>query len=51
MSYLYDLFFIIILIFIMINRIISWIKQTCSFAYFLECVLLFLDDKVGGEYK
>ena len=25
------------------------IKQTCSFAYFLECALVFLDDNVDEE--
>ena len=39
MLYICDLFLIFIFIFIMINR-------ACSFAYSLECVLLFLDDIV-----
>ena len=43
MSYLCDLFFIFIFIFITINRIISWIQKL---AYFWEYVLLFLDDDV-----
>ena len=41
MSWLCDLFFIFVFIFIMINRIISWIQNTCSFAYFLKNVLNF----------
>ena len=39
MLYICDLFLIFIFIFIMINR-------ACSFAYSLECVLLFLYDIV-----
>ena len=46
MSHQYDLFYIFDFIFIMINRIIHEYKHTCSFAYFLEYFLLFLDDKV-----
>ena len=42
MSYLYDLLFIFI--FIIINRISYEYRHTCSFAYFLEYVLLFLDN-------
>ena len=42
--YLIDLFFVFIFIFIMINRIISWIQTQLFFAYFLEYVLLFLDN-------
>ena len=38
-----DLFFIFIIIFTMINQ------PTCSFPYFLEYVLLFLDDTVDEE--
>ena len=48
MSYLCDLFFIFIFIFIMINRMNA---DTCSFAYFLEYVLLFLNDNVNEEYE
>ena len=49
--YLCDLFFIFILIFIVVNHIISE-TDTSYLAYFLECILLFLDDKVNeeGEY-
>ena len=43
MSYLCDVFFIFIIIFIMINR------HTCSFAYFWEYVLVLLDDNVGEK--
>ena len=50
MSYLCDLFLISIFVFIMINRMISWI-YTCSFAYFLEYVLLLLDDNFDKEYE
>ena len=46
MSNLCDLFFIFIFIFIMINRMNT---GTCSFAYFLEYVLSFLDDNVNEE--
>ena len=42
MSYLYDLLFIFI--FIIINRISYEYRHTCSFAYFLEYVPLFLDN-------
>ena len=53
MSYLSDLLFTFISIFIMINRIISKKKKKgrhpCPFAYFLEYVLLFLDDIVDEE--
>ena len=48
MSDLCNLFFIFIIIFIMINRMNT---DTCSFAYFLEYVLLFLDDNVNEESK
>ena len=43
LSYLRDMFFIFIFILIMINHIISYHKyrHTCSFANFLEYVLLF----------
>ena len=44
MSYLYDLLFIFI--FIIINRISYEYRHTCSFAYFLEYVPLFLDNNV-----
>ena len=48
--YLFDLFFIFIIIFIIINRIFSSILQhTCSFSYFLEYVLLIFDDNVDEE--
>ena len=46
MSDLCDVLFILICILIMINRIISWMRDTCSFAYFKEYALLFLDDDV-----
>ena len=46
MSYLCDLFFILSLIFIVINDITSF-KQTLVFVDFLEYVLLFLD----GNYR
>ena len=46
MSYLYELFFVLIFIFIMIN---CEYRHTCSCAYFIECVLLFLDDNVDEE--
>ena len=42
MSYLCDLLFLFIFIFIMINEH----RYTCSFAYFLECVLSYLDDNM-----
>ena len=45
-SYLYALFFIFIFIFITINRIFHEYRHTCSFACFLDYVLLFLDDDV-----
>ena len=46
MLYLCDLFLILIFIFIMI----SWIKALLLFsAYFLEYVLLFLDENVDEE--
>ena len=52
MSYLCDLFLIFNLIFITINRIISWVKTYYrSFAYSLEYALLFLDDNAGEEYE
>ena len=51
MSYLCYLFFIFIFIFIMINRIISQVQIRLFFAYFLEYVLLFLNDKVDAEYE
>ena len=35
----------------MINRIIWWIQKYMFFAYFLEYVLLFLDDNVNKEYE
>ena len=47
MSVLCDLFLIFIFIFILVHRIITW--QTCSFAYFLEYVLLCLDNNVDEE--
>ena len=46
MSDLCDLFFILIFIFIMINRMNT---DTCSFAYSLGYVLLFMDDNVNEE--
>ena len=46
-SYLYALFFIFIFIFITINRIFHEYRHTCSFACFLDYVLLFLDDDVN----
>ena len=50
MSCLYDLFFIFIIIFIMVNRIISRIQEhTCSAAYFLEYFLLLFNDNVDEE--
>ena len=45
MSYLRDLLFIFIVIFIKFNRI----KTHLFFAYFLECAQLLLDDNVGEE--
>ena len=51
MSYLCDVFFIFISIFIMINHIISWKQTHLFFAYFLlEYVLLFLDNSVVEEW-
>ena len=47
MSVLWDLLLISIFIFIMVHRIISW--ETRSFAYFLEYVLLFLDNNVDKK--
>ena len=49
MSVLCDLLLIFLFIFIMVHRIISW--ETRSFAYFLEYVLLFLDNNVDKEYQ
>ena len=49
MSYLCDLFFFYIFIFIMIYRIMSWIQTHLFFSYVLEHVLLFLDDHVDEE--
>ena len=48
MSYLCDLYLIFIFIFIMINRMST---GTCSFAYFSEYAILFLDDNAGEEYE
>ena len=49
MSYLCDLFFIFIFIFIITNHIIS-LKQThLFFAHFLEFVLLILDNNIDEE--
>ena len=48
-SYLCYVFFIFIFIFIMTACIFLWTRHTCSFAYFLEYVLLFLDDNVNEE--
>ena len=46
---LYDLFFILSLIFIAINYVTS-LKQTyLFFVHVLECLLLFLDDNVDEE--
>ena len=50
MSYLCDLFNIFIFIFIMINRMISWIERHLFFWIFFS-VLLFLDDNLGEECK
>ena len=41
MSYLWDLFF---------HSHLHFYRHTSSFAYFLEYVLLFLDDNVDEEY-
>ena len=49
MSYLCDLFFIFFFISIMINRVISEYSHICSFAYFLEYVLSFLNHNVDEE--
>ena len=49
MWYLCDLFFILIFIFTMINHISHEYRQACSFPFFLEYVLLFLDDSGDEE--
>ena len=49
MPYLRESIFIFVFIFIMINCIISWIQTCLFFAYFLEYVLLLLDDNVDEE--
>ena len=41
MSYLCDPSFIFIFVFIIINRIISWSRHNCSFAYFLDMFYYF----------
>ena len=46
MSRLCDLFFIFIIIFTMIN-----LMNTEALVYFLEFVLLFLDDNVDEEFE
>ena len=45
---IYDLLFIFIIIFTMINHMISCI---CSFCYFLEYAQFYLDDNVDEEYE
>ena len=49
MSYLCDLFFFFVFIFIMMNCIISWIQTHLLFCLFLEYVLLFSDNNVDEE--
>ena len=50
MSYLCDLFFVLSLIFIVINHITSSLKQAyLIFVHFLECLPLFLDNNVNEE--
>ena len=49
MSYLSDLFFIFIFMFIMINRKSREYRHTCSLANFLEHVLLLLDNNVDEK--
>ena len=51
MSYLCDLFFIVILILTITNHIIS-LKQTNLFlAHFLEHIKIVLDDNLGEEIE
>ena len=50
MSYIFDLFFIFIFIFTLINHYnLVNTDALVFFAYFLEYVLLFLDDNVDEE--
>ena len=50
MSYPCNLFFLLIFIFIIIDRIISWIQtQLVFFAYFLEHIVLFLENNADEE--
>ena len=35
----------------MINHVISWIQTHLLFCFFLEYVLLFLDDNMDEEYE
>ena len=52
MSYPCNLFFLLIFIFIIIDRIISWIQmQLFFFAYFLEHIVLFLENNADEEYE
>ena len=49
MSYLCDLFFIVSLIFIVINSTISLKQAHMFFVHFLKYLLLFLDNNVDEE--
>ena len=51
MSYLCGLFFKFSLIFTIINHISTFKQRYLLFEHFLECLLLFLDDKVDEESK
>ena len=48
-SYLCDLFFFFSLIFIAINHVTSLKQKHLLFVYFLEYLVLFLDDNVDEE--
>ena len=49
MSYLFDLFFIFSFIYFVINHITSFKQRYLVFIYFLEYLLLFLDDNVDEK--
>ena len=51
MSYVCDLLFIFSFIFIAINHVTSFKQPHCFFVYFLEYLLLFLDENVDKKNK
>ena len=51
MSHQYDLLYIFVFIFIMINRIIHEYKHTCSIAYFLNISYYFWMIKWKKDYE